>query len=236
MCIKTEKTIYRSSQVKKGQVWIVNEDAIMTAAKIKSSTHIMAKTRPYVIYGSLDNFEGCLMQGFPCTTKLKCDEIHEEDGTVVSAGNDIFFTMPNGDLSRIAANQLVSVDSHQIVKYVCTLSDDCIAELDEAVIQSFDLGKKFQHMDSQIKMLRRELDLILEQASTVFNCAIDVENRHISRTKTGNIRWTQSTMEKFIRDCNMLSRSEISKIWGIAEKTIPHYKHYCAKRLSIPTA
>lgn len=44
------KKIYQSMPWVKGQIWLVREPDSVTDARIKAGTHLMVKTRPYLIY------------------------------------------------------------------------------------------------------------------------------------------------------------------------------------------
>lgn len=251
--VNTQK-IYKARPYQKGQIWLVEEPEDLTAAKIRSGFHTMAKTRPYVIYGQVENrFENTMLQAFPCTSNTKLMSVDTRTMTGEGHDGDLFFETSQGKISKIVTNQLTTIDSNQLTRYFGVIPPELIDELDRIVIESFGLGDKFVQMSREVKRLKDELELIQDEAGSLFSafnykeCSGhlvpvsvhgDVDDDFmvdahitITRTKSGRIRWNNDLMQLFLNQLEKIPRDQICEIWGVSPKQLYPMKQYCLHKL-----
>lgn len=253
MSLSTQK-IYKARPYQKGQIWLVEEPEELTRAKICSGLHVMAKSRPYVIYGQIeDRFEGPMVQAFPCTSNTKLTSIDKESMTGEGHDGDLFFETTPGKISKIVTNQLTTIDSNQLTRYFGVIPDELINELDKIVIESYGLGDKFVQMSRELKRLKDELESIQDEAGSLFSAfnykevggrLVPVSVRgsgdesvmlettvKITRTKSGRIRWNADLMKLFLMHLDNMPRQQVCEIWGINPKQLSQMKQYCLNKL-----
>lgn len=135
MCSMLEKPAKAIPYVK-GQVWLVREPAEVTEAKMKTGTHLMLKTRPYLIYMSEESaqMKFTIVQGFPISSNPKMDST---DRTFYDF--DVRFQNPKGEINRVITGQLTSIDVRYIDKYICSLPTSVMDEIDGIISKRFGL-------------------------------------------------------------------------------------------------
>lgn len=248
------KKIYQSMPWVKGQIWLVREPDSVTDARIKAGTHLMVKTRPYLIYMAEESaqLKFNIVQGFPIPSNDRLSDDREKS----YYDFDIRFKNQEGHVNRIITGQLTSIDCRYLSKYICSLPTELMDELDALVAERFGYGDHLLNLSTKLDAMKKEIAEMEEKASALFHSfnyestkdgkLIPTEIRdetsdapvikpeetvYIDRTESGRIRWNDSTASLFLQHCEEKSSEQIQSIWGIEPERIAQTKCYCKKKL-----
>lgn len=250
-----KEKVYKSVPYVKGQVFMVDEPKIVTEARMAAGTHCQVKTRPYLIYLSDSdaqlNFN--VVQGFPISTNGRLDENKRSFYDF-----DIRFKNQFGEVNRVITGQLTTIDCRYIKKYLFTLPEECMMEIDNLMMRRFGIGGSICQMSKQIEELENRLFQLKSESSQLFNSfnyeiekngnitPVEVKEDpasittitkapdrgpSINYTDKGRIRWTRDLAVEFLDDCKKLGDVKTSERWHIPLNIIPQKKFYCKKKI-----
>ena len=172
--------------IKRGQVWLVYEDRRISAAKIAAKSCIQANTRPYLIMTADQFIAKPVVYGVPLTHNITNDEDN----------NDIIVTWQN-DKSRIMMNQLTPIDLIQVKKYMFTLTDNVMKEIENALLRLLGID---------ISSMVKNDDVISKKTVT-------------SRGKRIMHKWDRDTLAMFLNDSKNMDMEEMKNKWNMATST-----------------
>lgn len=248
------KKIYQSMPWVKGQIWLVREPESVTDARIKAGTHLMVKTRPYLIYMAEESaqLKFNVVQGFPISSNDRLSDDREKS----YYDFDIRFKNQEGHINRIITGQLTSIDCRYLLKYICSLPTELMDELDTLVAERFGYGGHLLNLSEKLEAMRKEIAEMEEKACTLFHSfnyqstrdgkliptgvrdedsdtavITQEEEIYIDRTEKGRIRWTDAYASMFLEHCEKKTPEQIQRIWGIEPERIAQTKNYCKKKL-----
>lgn len=118
---------------KRGQVWMVEENQLVTDAKIASNEHVIAKTRPCLIITDtemLSNSTDCMIQCIPISSQTKY--LYEDD---------VVFTNASGDLNRILVSQITSRDKRSFSYYMYSFTSNMMERIDDLLNRRLNLNE-----------------------------------------------------------------------------------------------
>lgn len=245
---------YTGAQYLRGQVWFVQEDTRITEAKIQGGSRIQAKSRPYLLYigyeASLQH--PTVVQGFPVSTSIRAD-----DGVDILRDDEIYFYNHRGDRARCLVNQLTSIDTKNLSRYMYTVPEAMMEEIDHMVISRFGLTQQFQEIETRLNQLKAQLLSIEKRAGDDFfkyvNAALGVpsvsakpndETKTTEATeieqdeegkqsgKTGKNHWTEKTGRRFLSDFDVLSREQMMEKYHLTLSSVLSMKYKLHKKFA----
>lgn len=180
--------------IKRGQVWLVYEDRRISAAKIAANSRIQAKTRPYLIMTADQFISKPVVYGIPLTHNIT----NEEDN------NDIVVTYQN-DKSRIMMNQLTAIDLIQVKKYMFTLTDNVMHEIDSALLRLLGISSVRNSVNDENKL-----------SSKSYSKTVSMKKKRVMH------KWDDKTLALFLDDSKHMSLDDMKNKWSVATST--YYK------------
>jgi hypothetical protein len=224
--------------------------------KVQTRDHRMAYTRPFVIMTSqeiLDSGE-ILLSGFPITSQT---HLMKED--------DVFFYNPDGDLEKVVGHEIVTHDEKDFIRYMFTMPDDLMYELEEILIKRCGISKSAHHIENKIHELenmimnmKQETNKYIESISSapITRTAIYItenstptpastlvkkepekkEERKGRKPNQKRISWTADLCLEFLEDCEKLSKKEVANKWSISPSAVTQKRDYCTNKLDSITS
>jgi len=140
---------------RKGDVFFVYEQPWITGQKINGSSHIMAKTRPYVVVtgdGILKTNPN-IIQMVPITSSV---DLFKTD--------DIIFKDVSGKYERVVTSQIFTVDAADIRQYMYHLNDEIILDIDRKIATGLGLGDSIVKMALEVSAVERKIKQVKKSA------------------------------------------------------------------------
>ena len=145
-----------SIKFKRGTIWFCSDDDYEDANKKRGFiNHVQKKTRPVLIISSdYGNSHSPVLNVVPLTTVDKRSSV------------SVAIVSEDGTLSCILCNQIKTVDAKQMIKYVSTVDDETMAEVERVI--NFTLGIKNQKIEKSLEDIENIIqDIITKKFSEV---------------------------------------------------------------------
>lgn len=203
----------KAIKFRRGQVWVCDDP--LTAAKIQSRSHIMAKRRPYIIMTSnniLEKFDNEVINVYPLTTTVNKLDLPR------TLEHDIIFRNEFGVLNRIVTNQIMTIDKTWFDQYLYTLPDDFMEWIDQVL--SYKLGLT-DTVEKSTKNIVKQLTTFMERENS---------NNEIIKHKVPKIRWTTKMAIEFIQLYKKNDFDTIRSRFGQLDEYQIYRRYYYLKR------
>lgn len=206
----------------RGQIWWMGKSLDINTGSIQSSN------RPHlIISNNIGNRNSPTLIVIPCTSE-------EKKGMPTHVICEI-----NGVKNTILCEQIKTINSDELNKYMFTLSDEVMSEVEKAIKISLGIENAEELDKSSIDIIRnidyistaKPLELEYSESEGEIIPQIPIQFNEINRK--GRV-WDNETKSNFIEDCERLGIKTVSVKYNTKGNTKAYYKRFC-ESLGRPT-